>query len=395
MDSLPDVPRNRECPYRPPTEFDSLRARGPLTKVRLADGRPAWLVTDYTHARALLTDPRMSSNRAHPGFPVTTPSADRAGQRSVPRMDVLIGVDPPVHTTQRRLLIRSFTARRIAGLRPAIQRIVDSRLDAMLAAGAPVDLVPAFALPVPSMVICELLGVPYADHEYFEEQSRLRLDPRHSAGAMHQLYGYLDRLVEAKLADPGQGLLDDLITQQLAEGTLDRATVVTLGLILLIAGHDTTANMISLGTLALLDHPEQLAALRADEAAMANAVEELLRHHSIVATTPRLATQDIQIAGHLIRAGDGVLIANAGANHDETLVEHPGELDIHRPARGHVAFGYGIHQCLGQNLARAEMEIAFRTLFDRIPTLKLAVPAHQIPAQPGILAGLATLPVTW
>jgi pentalenic acid synthase len=254
--------------------------------------------------------------------------------------------------------------------------------------------VASFALPVPSMVICELLGVPYEDHEFFEEQSRRRLDPAHE-DAFGNLHDYLDQLIQNKQRHPGAGLLDDLLASQVFPGHLDRAELVSFALVLLLAGHDTTANMLALGTFALLEHPEQLAAIRADRSLWRPAVEELLRYMTIVNGSPRVATEDIEIAGQMIKAGEGVLLSNGAANHDDALVERPDEFDVHRSARHHLGFGYGIHQCLGQNLARVEMEIAFGTLFDLLPNLRLAVPAHEIPAQQGLLAGVAELPVTW
>jgi pentalenic acid synthase len=389
----PELSRRRECPYRPPAGLTRPNDEGPISRVRLFDGRVTWLVTGYAESRAVLADPGVSSDRSHPGFPlpVPVPRTSRADLGAA----TLIGVDPPEHGRQRRPLIASFTVRRIAALRPRIRRIAEENLDAMLAAGAPADLLSAFALPMSSRVICELLGVPYADHEFFETQSLRRLDPAHGAEAMRSLHDYLDRLIRAKRTSPGEGLLDDLLAQSGSAGALDHAMMVSCALMLLVGGHDTTANMIALGTMALLDHPEQLAALRSDERRFATAVEELLRHLSIFDLTARVALRDIEVAGQVIRAGEGVLVANAAANWDPAFVERPGELDVRRPARGHLAFGYGIHQCLGQNLARAEMEIAFQVLFGRLPALRLAVPAERVTLKEGILVGVRELPVAW
>jgi pentalenic acid synthase len=391
----PALSRTRECPYRPPAAFAPLRAGGPVTRVRLFNGRLTWLVTGHAEARAILGDPGMSSDRTHPNFPMPIPVAVAPGMSADLGLTTLIGTDPPAHGRQRRMLIPSFTARRITVLRPRIRRIVENRLDIMLAGGTSADLLAAFALPVSSMVICELLGVPYADHDFFEAQSRLRLDPAHGADALRRLHGYLDQLLRHKEADPGEGLLDDLVAQRTAEGALDHRTMVSCALMLLVGGHDTTASMIALGTMALLEHPEQLAALRADAGLLPGAVEELLRYLSIFDLTARVVTRDIEIAGAVIRAGEGVLVANALANYDPAFVERSGELDVRRSARGNLAFGYGIHQCLGHNLARAELEIALQALFDRVPTLRLAVPADRIQAKEGILVGVTELPVAW
>ncbi|MEU7132553.1 cytochrome P450 [Streptomyces sp. NPDC046261] len=395
--SAPAFPQDRTCPYQPPAGYPELAARGPVGRMTLYDGREVWAVTGHAEARALLADPRLSSDRKNPSFPVIAPRAEDQASVDIP----LLGFDDPEHARQRRMLIPRFSLKRVAAMRPHIQEIVDGRIDAMLAGGDQAELVSAFALPVPSMVICHLLGVPYADHDFFEAHSRALLTSatvEEAAAAREELRGYLHRLVDAKqtAATPGDGLLDELITEQLTEGRLDRDELVMTALILLVAGHETTASMISLGTFTLLEHPAQLAALRADPALMPGAVEELLRYLSIADGMIRVATEDIELAGHTIRAGDGVLLTTSVINRDSATYEHPDTLDVQRSARHHVAFGYGVHQCLGQNLARAEMEIALTTLFARIPTLRLAVAPDEVPFKPGdTLQGLYALPVTW
>ena len=297
------------------------------------------------------------------------------------------------------MVLPEFTLKRAAALRPRIQEIVDERLDAMIAAGPPADLVQAFALPVPSMVICALLGVPYADHEFFEEQSRRLLRgplPADVRDARDRLESYLGELIDGKRTSPGDGLLDDLIRDRLEEGEIDREQLISFAVILLIAGHETTANMISLGTYTLLENPGRLAELREDPALLPGAVEELMRMLSIADSLLRTATEDMEVEGHTIRAGDGVVFSTSVINRDGTVYPEPDAIDWHRPARHHVAFGFGIHQCLGQNLARAELEIALRTLFERLPMLRLAVPAQEIPHKPGdTIQGMLELPVAW
>ncbi|MET7572801.1 cytochrome P450 [Streptomyces sp. NPDC005492] len=388
-------PQDRTCPYHPPTGYDPLRADRPLTRVTLYDGRTAWIVTGHAVARALLADQRLSTDRTHPDFPVINERFNVVRNRRV----ALLGEDDPKHRTQRRMMIPGFTVKRATAMRPGIQRIVDGRLDAMIAQGSPADLVSAFALPVPSMVICALLGVPYADHEFFEAQSRRLLrgpKPEDSQDARDQLDLYLGELIDRKQRDPGEGLLDDLVREQLREGALDRTELLSLAVILLVAGHETTANMISLGTFTLLRHPERLAELRADPSLLPDAVEELMRSLSIVDGLMRLAAEDIEVDGRTIRAGEGVLFSTAVINRDEGVYTAPDTLDWHRPTRHHVSFGFGIHQCLGQNLARAELEIALHSLFDRLPTLRLAAPAEEIPFKPGdTIQGMLELPVTW
>ncbi|MFI8529124.1 cytochrome P450 [Streptomyces aquilus] len=390
-------PQDRTCPYHPPTAYAPLRDGRPLARITLYDGRPAWLVTGHALARALLADPRLSTDRTRPDFPAPTERFAAVRNRRV----ALLGVDDPKHHAQRRMMVPSFTLRRAAELRPQIQRIVDERLDAMVAQGPPAELVSAFALPVPSMVICALLGVPYADHEFFEGQSRRLLrGPRavDTEDARDQLDAYFEELIDQKLKQerPGDGVLDELVHDRLRTGELDRVEVISLATILLVAGHETTANMISLGTFTLLQHPERLAELRARPELLPAAVEELMRMLSIADGLLRLATEDIEAGGETIRAGDGVVFSTSVINRDEDVYPAPDTLDWHRSARHHVGFGFGIHQCLGQNLARAEMEIALRTLFTRLPALRLAAPADEIPFKPGdTIQGMLELPVTW
>ena len=388
-------PQDRTCPYHPPAGYDSLRGSRPLTRVTLYDGRTAWLVTGHTAARALLADQRLSSDRSQPDFPATNERFAAVRNRKV----ALLGENDPKHRTKRRMMIPAFTVKRATAMRPDIQRIVDELLDTMIAEGPTADLVSAFALPVPSMVICALLGVPYADHEFFEAQSRRLLrgpKPEDSQDARDQLEAYLGELIDRKQQSPGEGVLDDLVRDQLSEGALDRAELISLAIILLVAGHETTANMISLGTFTLLLHPERLAELRDDPGLLPDAVEELMRSLSIVDGLMRQALEDIDVDGTTIRAGEGVIFSAAVINRDEDVYTAPDTLDWHRPTRHHVSFGFGIHQCLGQNLARAELEIALHSLFDRLPTLRLAVPAEEIPFKPGdTIQGMLELPVTW
>ncbi|GHH41854.1 cytochrome P450 [Streptomyces candidus] len=387
-------PQDRACPYAPPPGYEPLRASGrPVSRVEIYDGSEVWMVSGLAEARALLADQRLSSDRSRPEFPVFQRRLEKVERRRVE----LLGVDDPEHNVQRRKLIPGFTLKRTAALRPAIQETVDRLLDEMVERGAPADLVSAFALPVPSMVICALLGVPYADHDFFEEQSRKLLrgpEQEDVETARDALDAYIGDLVERKQAGAQGlpvGLLDDMI-----DVFEDREELVNLAEILLIAGHETTANMIALGTFTLLEHPEQLARFRAaDDAGVVAACEELLRYLSIADGMARLATEDIEIAGVTIRAGETVVLATSLINRDPATFEAPDALDVERRER-HLAFGFGIHQCLGQNLARAEMEIALGTLFRRLPGLRLAVPAAEVPHKPGdTIQGLFELPVTW
>lgn len=399
-------PQDRTCPYHPPTGYRPSSGQGPLNRVTLYDDSEAWLVTGHAEAQALLTDSRLSADRQHPAFPMIAPRFELSRREPL----ALLGVDDPVHNKQRRMLIPTFGVKRVAAMRPRIQHVVDGLLDAVIAQGPPVELVSAFALPVPSIVICELLGVPYADHDFFEEASRRILrgaTAKESEAGRIELMDYLGDLVDRKARTAGggtgwgadvtpEGVIDELVRERLSAGSLDRADVVRLALILLIAGHETAANMISLGTFTLLEHPDQLAALRADPDLTRAAVEELLRFLSIADGLVRVATEDIEVAGQTIRADDGVVLTAATINRDTAVYPDADDLDVRRSARHHLAFGFGIHQCLGQNLARVELEIAFQSLLARLPDLRLAVPAAEIRMKPGdTIQGLVDLPVTW
>ncbi|MFD9726624.1 cytochrome P450 [Streptomyces sp. NPDC059072] len=392
---LPEFPMSRQCPYHPPAGYEELRKEGPLAQVRLYDGRTAWAVTGYDETRRLLVDPRLSSDRSRPDFPVLVPRMAAA------KLVALVGMDPPEHDVQRRMLIPSFTVKRVNSLRPAIRRIVVERIEALTADGRrAADLVPEFALPVPSTVICELLGVPYGDHEFFEEQTRRMLmatsTAQEAAAASAALIRYFEELIETKLGEPGEGLLDELITERLGRGELTREEVASIAMFLLVAGHETTANMIGLSILTLLEHPGRLARLRSDEGLAAGAVEELLRFLSVADELQRVAAADIEIGGRLIREGDAVYLPNAAANRSPEAFPDPDVLDLERGTRHHLAFGYGVHQCIGQNLARAELEIALYELAVRLPELSLAEPVSQLGTKPGgSVQGILRLPVRW
>jgi cytochrome P450 len=394
-DTLPAFPMPRRCPFAPPPEYDELRRAAPLGRVRFL-GRPVWVVTRHAEAQALLADPRFSTDPTTPGHPFAamagTPE-EQAGQ--------FIDLDPPEHDRYRRMLTGEFGARRVRELAPAIQRVVDERIDAMLAEGA-ADLVAAFAFPVATLVICQLLGVPYADHEYFQARTRRMIAGFFSSDeaqqARRELVGYLGELVSRAEHAPGDDLIGRLVAQKRAHGGLSHDALVGMVFLLLVAGHETTANMLSLGVFTLLEHPGVLAELRAHAELWPDAVDELLRYHSIVdwVAFDRVAREDVELGGQRVRAGEGVFVLGAAANHDERAFADPGALDIHRDARDHLAFGYGIHRCLGQNLARAELEIGYRTLFERVPTLRLAVPAEQLAFKYDRRTfGLYQLPVTW
>ncbi|HEX4248052.1 MAG TPA: cytochrome P450 [Pseudonocardia sp.] len=388
----------RGCPFDPPAELGELRETAPITRVTLWDGSMPWLITRHEHVRAVLADRRFSADTTRPGFPVVSAST-LARRRTAP---AFISMDDPDHARFRRMLIGEFTVRRIGTLRPRIERLVGELLDEMAAGPKPVDLVTAFALPVPSLVICELLGVPYADHDYFQEHSKALLDTRTDAAEAvrrtEELRDYLADLVAEREHTPAEDLLGHLATRYVLRGELTRDEAASMALLLLVAGHETTANMIGLGTLTLLHHPEQAAQLRDGEPTLVNAaVEELLRLLSVTHTgRRRQATEDVELAGVTIRAGEGVIAAGDAANRDPTEFAHPDELDLHRESNHHVAFGFGVHQCLGQPLARLELQVAYPALLRRFPTLRVAAPLEQLAFRDEMVVyGVHALPVTW
>ncbi|MFF7635734.1 cytochrome P450 [Kitasatospora sp. NPDC008050] len=429
---LPSLPRRRGCPFDPDPEYARLREERPVSRIAFPSGGSGWLVTRYADARAVLADPAFSS-RLSTGSPHVRRTLIPLPEQALP--GALLRLDGAEHRSYRRPVIQAFTVRRVQQLRPRIQRIVDEHLDAIehtarRSGGAPVDLVAELALPVTSLVICELLGVRYEDRATFQGLAgrllTIDITPEQAAQARLELGAFLSDLVAAKRLDPGADLLSTLIAQADADpdGPLNDLALTVLGSLLLIAGHETTANMISLGALTLLQHPEQLAALRAEPALADRAVEELLRHLTIIQFgLLRVATRDTAVGGRAIRAGEQVVVALPAANRDPDLGRGAGpelglgagpdlglgagpdavglrpdleQLDITRPPTAHLAFGFGPHQCLGQQLARAELQITLTSLFARLPALRLAEPLDQVPFRDDmIIYGVHRLLVTW
>ncbi|SEN59503.1 cytochrome P450 [Nonomuraea pusilla] len=389
-------PVDRPSPFDPPEDLRRWREQAPLHPMSYPGGHEGWLVTGYAAARAVLADPRFSSRLENLRWPIAWEGLDPDGFVQPPGF--FLQLDPPDHTRLRRHLSAQFTVRRLNALEPAIERITAQTLDAMAAKGAPADLVQEFALPVPSLVICELLGIPYADRDRFQRDSaaalRVGSTKEEVTTAMTSLFGYLYELVAAKRAQPADDLLSGLVTG----GELPAEEITGMAMLLLVAGHETTASMLGLGTYALLEHPRQLAALRADPSLWDGAVEELLRHLSVAHLGPlRAALEDVEIAGRTIRKGQVVTLSIPAANRDPERFDDPETLDVTKPARsGHLAFGHGIHQCLGHQLARIEMRVAYRALFDRFPHLRLAVPPEEVPMRTDMtIYGVRRLPVSW
>ncbi|WP_433369053.1 cytochrome P450 [Streptosporangium sp. CA-115845] len=388
-------PFGRPDPFTPPERLASLREERPVTRMTYPDGRVGWLVTSYPAVRSILADPRFSSRRELLNIPVPFPLMQEMRRPADPGM--FIRMDPPDHTRYRRLLTAQFTVRRMKQLEPRIHEITEERLDAMEKAGPPQDLVREFALPIPSLVICELLGVPYSDREEFQQTTAVLLNLESAVedirAAVARVAAFFARLIELKRAEPADDLLSGLVTG----GELTDEELGNIGFLLLVAGHETTANMLGLGTFALLQHPDQLAALRADPSLIDNTVEELLRYLSIIHIGPiRAALEDVEVDGELIRAGEVVTLSVQAANRDPARFTDPDRLDITHPASGHLTFGHGLHQCLGQQLARVEMRTAFPMLFDRFPDLRLAIPAQEVRMRDTMsIYGVRELPVRW
>ncbi|WP_405183064.1 cytochrome P450 [Nocardia sp. NBC_01377] len=398
---IPEYPmlRSGACPFAPPPEAMELGKVKPLNRVRIWDGSTPWLVTGYAEFKALMSDPKVSVDHHVEGFPDWN-----AGMRAIKdsRPKSLFTTDGEEHSRFRRMLTKPFTFKRVDALRPVIQQITDEHIDRILAGPKPVDLVEGLALPVPTMMISEMLGVPYGDHEFFQKHAAVNVDrfatPEQAAAGRAGLAKYLIDLINLKLDEPGEDVVSD-IAERVRSGEITILEGAQLGTGVLIAGHETSANMISLGTLALLENPEQFALLRdtEDPKVVANAVEELLRYLGIIQNGQRrVAVGDIEIAGETIRAGEGLIFDLSLGNWDEKAWETPEKLDLTRPASHHLGFGFGPHQCVGQQLARVELQIVFRTLVRRIPTLRLAIPFDKVEFKHDRLAyGVYELPVTW
>ncbi|MFD7627734.1 cytochrome P450 [Streptomyces sp. NPDC059851] len=390
LHTVTTLPTERQtgCPFDPPAELTEARGHGPISRYTHPGGKPGWLITGYDLVRSVLADSRFSSRKELMNVvDFELPPA--------PPGEFLL-MDDPQHSRYRKPLVGKFTARRMRLLTERIEQITAECLDAMEEAGSAADLVTAFAKPIPTIIICELLGVPYEDRDSFQEQIDTFMSGGTSDEELIAAYTatqeYLAQLVAAKRANPTDDVLSELTDSDLTDEELKG-----ISLILLAAGFDTTANMLSLGTFALLQNPAQLAALRAEPALIDQAVEELLRYLSVAKTFHRTALEDVEVGGQTIEAGTTVVLSYNTANRDPERFADPHVLDIHRQDGGHLAFGHGIHLCLGAQLARIEMRVAFSALLGRFPTLRLAVPAEDVALRPETadIYGVKSLPVTW
>ena len=388
--SWPRSHRDPEDPINPAPEFARIRSEQPVFGVRRplpnGDFLMMWLITRYADARELLSSRETSNSLGRSGSAASQPG-------------FLLSLDPPDHTRIRRTLTGQFSMRRLAAMRPYIEEITTRFLDEMEAAGPPIDLMQAFALPLPSLVICELLGVPFEDQPEFQRRSDTMLDVfvtrEQQAQNTREMNAYMQSLVNRHRQDPGNDILGMLIRDHADELTDEE--LLGIGNILLVAGHETTANTIGLGTLLLLQHPDQLALVRDDPEVITSAVEEILRYLTIVHTgTPRIILQDMIIGGQTIQAGDIATLSLPSANRDAGFMTDPDVFDVTRQPQAHLTFGHGIHQCLGQQLARLEMSVALPALLCRFPNLSLAASVADLTFRgDGPVNGVRELPVSW
>jgi cytochrome P450 len=396
-DAVELVPLDEDSYYQDPMGFFArLRESRPVAPVWMPDYGRTWIITRYADARAALTDPRLA-NKVH-----QWPSGGRSFPNEAAGVHALLNIDPPDHTRLRPLVQKAFTPRRAGQLRPRTKEIATGLLGEMVARGDVVDLLDGYARPLPITVICELLGIPVADRgwiwatvtDYGKGGEELQRVPR-------ELAAYFTGLIAAKRAEPGDDLLSALVLahdnadEDGAEVTLTTVELLSAAYHLVMAGFDTTVNLIASGTLALLTHPGEMARLRQDPSLLPAAVEELLRFANPVNhVTARFTTEDLPIGDVVIPSGEQVLIAISSANRDPAQFPDPNCLDLGRDTSGHVAFGHGIHYCLGAPLARMEAEVALGTLFARFPELSLAVPPQELRWRPvSLMNGLESLPV--
>jgi cytochrome P450 len=402
-----DMPIERERLLDPPLAYDQLREEQPITRMRFPSGRIGWLVTRFEEGSQVFSDPRLSSQR--PRHDVAEEDDvdpdDNESAEALP--STFNSMDAPDHGAYRRLLSGKFTPKSVqANLQPYIDTTVTEHLDAIETLGGggePVDLIQHLALPIPCLVICELLGVHYEDRDKFHHATEVMMDTskrraERDTGA-HWLVEYITKLVAIKRADPGsEGLLAELIRKSQEDGSiLSDEDLIGIGVLLLFAGHDTTMAMIGLSALTLLTHPAQRQDLVEHPEKIGAAVEELLRYLTIVQFgLGRTAKEDLEIGGQAIAKGDLVVVAMPAANRDPRVFDNPDEPDFDRKMTRHLAFGYGVHQCLGQNIARAELTTILPQLFARFPGLKLATPLDEVEMDTyGTNYGVKKMLVTW
>jgi cytochrome P450 len=405
-DDLPAMPRKRTTLLDPPPEYHAVREEQPVTKVRFPSGRIGWLVTRFEEGSAVFADPRLSARRPQHDVPLGEGADQETAEQGLSGdlNPLFVMMDEPDHGKYRRLLTGRFTPKSIQkNLQPYLDRIVTEHLDALAAGPKPADLIEGLALPIPCLIICELLGVPYADRDGFHHATEAMMDTgatsAQRAEGARWMIGYIKDLIAGIRANPDStGLLADLVrTADRGDTVLEDKDLVGIGVLLLFAGHDTTMAMIGLSALTLLTHPEQRRQIVDDPAKIGPAVEELLRYLTIVQFgLGRVAKEDLELGGQHIAEGDLVVVAMPAANRDPRAFDNPDLPDFDRKVTRHLAFGYGVHQCLGQNIARAELKTILPQLFQRFPDMRLAVPRDEIPMDVNAVNyGVRKLMVTW
>ncbi|WP_067794733.1 cytochrome P450 [Actinomadura formosensis] len=390
-----EVPWARTDKFDPPSVFASLREERPLARMVYPDGHVGWIVSSYALVREVLSDPRFSHSCEIGHFPVTHQGEVIPTHPKIPGM--FIHMDPPDHTRYRRLLAGEFTVRRASRLTSRVEAVAAEQIGVMREHGAPVDLVATFAKPLVLRVLSEMVGLPYAERDRYVHAVALLHDPdaspEEAAAAYEQAGAFFDEVIERRRKQPE----DDLVSRLAADGQLTTEELRNIVTLLLFAGYETTESALAVGVFALLHHADQLAALRADPAKLNAAVEELLRYLTVNQYhTYRTALEDLELDGEVIKKGDSVTVSLPAANRDPAKFECPDRLDIARDTSGHVAFGFGVHQCLGQNLARIELRAGLSALFRAFPGLRLAVAADAVPLLlRGSVFAVKNLPVSW
>ncbi|MFJ7275519.1 cytochrome P450 [Kitasatospora sp. NPDC098663] len=393
------LPVDRPTPLEPPSDFRLLRTELPVAPLAFPDGPPGWLVTRYDDVRAALADPRLSSRRPHLNSHVR-PSLITTEEMARLRPSDLLTSDPPEHTRLRRLVTGQFTARRINQLAPRIQDIVDQHLDALATGPRPADLMATVALPVPSLAISELLGVPFTDRDQYQRLTAelLSLDRTRDQllASKAEMKTYLLGLIQAKRTEPGDDLLSGLVHTQADDPTLTDDEIAALAQLILIAGHETTANVTGLAVLLLLRPPRLWDTVRDQPQLVDAVIEETLRYATVLQFgLLRVAREPLTLAGQDVRAGDRIVLHLPAANRDPDRFPDPDRFDPHRPdATKHLGFGHGPHHCLGDQLARLELRTLLATMLDRFPDLRLACDPDRIPThRHRVVHGPAHLPV--
>jgi cytochrome P450 len=396
MADAPIIPP-RTCPFDPPELMAELRKREPVSKITLWDGREAWLITRFDDAYAVLRDRRTSDDSSHPNFPSLSRGRPMPMvTRSFSRMD---GRE---HARLRKMVMPTFSASQVERMRPDIQRIVDEQIDHLLATERPADLVAEYAQPVSITVLSDVLGIPREDMDFYLRQAEIivsRTEGSNLTSTAHvDMNAGLDALVTEQERAPGDNLIGRLVVNEVRRGTLTHGELVQMINLMIVAGYENPANMMGVGALSMIMDPAWFKAVSTQPERLPDLVEELLRYHTVASHdgAPRVAAEDMTVGDVTIRAGEGMIVYIGSANRDEEVFPDADKLDLGRDARRHLAFGQGVHMCVGRWLGRAQIQIALSTLGARIPTLRLAVPIEELPFREDMHSyGVHKLPVTW